>query len=167
MSDEITGAVDAEVTDPDESVKDSTDWKAEARKWEARAKESNAKVKELEPAKAKLTELEEANQSELEKAIARAEAAERKAAEVEEAATKKERAALLKVVAAEKKVPAKWLSGDTQEELERSADEWLEDAKGLAPARPAGHVPSAGTGDGSSASSLEEVRERAKRFASK
>lgn len=166
MSDENTDAT-VEVDPSDESMKDSTDWKAEARKWEARAKESNQKVKELEPAKAKLAELEEANQSELEKAIARAEKAEQVAAEAESRAAAKELEALVKVVSAEKKVPAKWLRGDTREELEAAADEWLEDATGIVPVRPAGHVPSAGTGDGSSASSLEEVRDRAKRFAGK
>lgn len=50
-----------------------TDWKAEARKWEGRAKE-NSKAAE------RLTELEEANKSELQKVIDRAEAAEKKIA---------------------------------------------------------------------------------------
>lgn len=52
-----------------EPQEDKTDWKAEARKWEARAKENNGAAQ-------KLTELENASKSELQKAIDRAAAAE-------------------------------------------------------------------------------------------
>ena len=142
------------------------DWKALARKWEARAKENLAKVKELEPAQARLAEIESANQSELEKAIARAEKAEQEAADKAAALALKDREVLVREVAAEKKVPAKWLTGETREELEAAADEWLQDAQGIAPSRP-GYVPSAGTGNGAGASTLDEVRERAKAFAGK
>ena len=43
--------------------KADTDWVAEARKWEARAKENAAKIKALEPAAARLAEIEEAQKT--------------------------------------------------------------------------------------------------------
>lgn len=52
-----------------EMQEDKTDWKAEARKWEARAKENSGAAQ-------KLTELENASKSELQRAIDRAAAAE-------------------------------------------------------------------------------------------
>lgn len=150
-----------------EGAAKETDWKAEARKWEARAKENLSKVKELEPAQARLAEIESANQSELEKAIARAEKAEQDAADRAAALAKKDRELLVNDVAAVKKVPAKWLVGETREELEAAADEWLQDAQGIATQPKPGYVPSAGTGNGAGASTLDEVRERAKAFAGK
>lgn len=122
---------------------------------------------ELKSKAQKLAEIEDRDKSELDKAIEARDAAERRAAEVEERAAAREREALVQVVAAEKKVPAKWLRGTTREELVAAAEEWLEDAKGITPERPVGHIPTAGTGDGSTASSLDEVRERAKAFAGK
>lgn len=60
---------------PTESPKvEEIDWKAEARKWEQRAKENKS-------AADRLTELEEANKSEIEKAADKAAAAEKAAAE--------------------------------------------------------------------------------------
>lgn len=135
----------------------------------ARERAKFADYQELKAAADKLAALEDRDKSELDKAIARAEKAEREAAEKDAALAEKDREVLVQRVAAEKKVPAKWLSGATQEELEASADEWLADAQGVAPVSKPGVVPSAGTGDGSGASamSLEDVRERARRYAGK
>ena len=47
-------------------------------------------------------------------------------------------------IAAVKKVPEKWISGSTKEEMEKSADDWLADAKAVA--KP-GVIPTSGTGD--------------------
>lgn len=61
-------------------------------------------------------------------------------------------------IAAAKKVPEKWISGSTKEELEKSADEWLTDAKAVS--KP-GHIPGQGTGDPKvGTSSYEAGRER-------
>ena len=67
----------------------------------------------------KLTEIEEANKTEAEKAAARAEAAEKRAAELEVKALRAE-------VAAAKGVPVALLTGSTQEELEAAADALIE-----------------------------------------
>lgn len=137
-------------------------WKADARKWEARAKENLNKVKELEPAQARLAELEQAGQSELEKAIARAEKAEQAAAKAAELVAQKDREVLVGRIASEKKVPAKYLTGATEEELVASADEFLADIQAIVPDRKPGHVPSAGTGDPKpEVSSLDTGRARA------
>ena len=135
----------------------------------ARERAKFADYQELKAAADKLAELEDLDKSELDKAIARAEKAEREAAEAAEALAKKDREVLVQRVAAEMKVPAKWLSGSSEEELVASAEEWLADAQGVASGPAPGVVPSAGTGNGSgsAAMSLEEVRERAKRFAGK
>lgn len=62
-------------------------------------------------------------------------------------------------IAAAKKVPAKWITGSTVEEMEQSADEWLEDAKSV---KPANYVPSQGTGNPKAElSPYEAGRERA------
>lgn len=110
----------------------------------------------------KLAEIEEANQSELEKALARAEKAEQAAADAADLVAKKDREVLIGRIAAEKKVPAKYLSGDSEEALVASADEFLADIQGIAPDPKPGHVPSAGTGDPKpSVSSLDTGRARA------
>lgn len=143
-------------------AQDTTDWRAEAKKWEARSKQNLARVKELEPAQARLAELEEAGQTELEKAIARAEKAEQKAAEAAELVAKKDREVLIGRIASEKKVPAKYLSGDTEEALIASADEFLADIQSITPEGKPGHVPSTGTGDPKpEVSSLDTGRARA------
>lgn len=62
-------------------------------------------------------------------------------------------------VAAAKKVPAKWITGSTVEEMEKSADEWLADAKSVT--KP-GVIPSHGGGDPNvKTSPYEAGRERA------
>lgn len=81
-----------------------------------------AQIKELKAKAARLDELEEAQKSELEKAIARAEAAEKWKAEREARDAAAEMAA---EVAKEKGVPVSALRGSTREELEAHADELL------------------------------------------
>lgn len=112
-----------------------TDWKAEARKWEQRAKDANRRVKDLEPFEAKVSELEEASKSELEKAQERAERAERALAEASAVAVRAE-------VAAEKGVPVALLSGDSREALIASAEALL--AFRDETARKGNYVPSEG-----------------------
>jgi hypothetical protein len=93
-------------------AQDATDWKAEARKWEARAKENSGAAR-------RLSELEESQKSEIQKAQERAEAAER-----ELATTKQE--ALRLSVAAKHGVPAHLLAGSTEDEIEASAQALIE-----------------------------------------
>ena len=99
-----------------------TDWKSESRKWEARAKENAAAAQ-------RLTELEEAQKTELQKANDRAAAAEKAAADAAASLADRDRTdaerKLRDQVAADKKVPAALLTGSTKEELEASADELL------------------------------------------
>lgn len=78
-----------------------------------------ANYDELVAKAARLTEIEEANKTEAEKAAARAEAAEKRAAELEVKALRAE-------VAAAKGVPVALLAGSTQEELEAAADALIE-----------------------------------------
>ena len=80
-----------------------------------RERKKFADYDELKKAADRLTQIEEANKSEAEKAAARAEAAEKRAAELEAKALRAE-------VAAAKGVPAALLTGSTQEELEAAAD---------------------------------------------
>ena len=126
----------AEVEAPaQESEHQETDWKAEARKWEQRAKDANKRVRDLEPFEAKVSELEEASKSELEKAQERAERAERALAEASASAVRAE-------VAAEKGVPVALLSGDSREALIASAEALL--AFRDETARKGNYVPSEG-----------------------
>lgn len=113
MAENETPVVEVPAEEPKE-----TDWKAEARKHEQRAKDAYKRVKELEPYEAKVTELEEASKSELQKAQERAEAAEKALAATQGVATRAE-------VAAAKGVPVALLTGDSREALEASADALL------------------------------------------
>lgn len=98
---------------------------------------------------------------------------------------KRDRELLVTKVAHEKKVPARWLTGDSEEDLVAAADEWLKDASSVAggsagaPKEPVapevdpepapaagvqarGHVPSAGTGgEKPPRPSYDEVKQRA------
>lgn len=83
----------------------------------------------------------------------------------------KERALLVSQVSHDKGVPAKWLHGDDRAALEQSADEWLNDARGISGSSEGeegrqgggqGYVRSAGTGEEKPARpSYEETRKRA------
>ena len=102
-----------------EVAEKETDWKAEARKWEARAKENLSAAKSNEDAARQLAEIEESKKSEIEKATARV-------AELESQLAEAELSVLRSDVAAAKGVPAKLLTGSTQEELEAAADALIE-----------------------------------------
>lgn len=95
-------------------------WKALSKKNEGRATENAAKAKSFD-------ELEEANRTEIEKAIARAEAAEKVIAERDAAeASKTLRAEVAKEKKfGDRKIPETALRGTTREELEAHADEIL------------------------------------------
>lgn len=145
---------------------DSTDWKAKfeaerqhSRKWQDRA---TANKDAAEKAR-KYDELVEANKTEEQK---RSEEVDRLKAEnqqLKDQLSGKDQEVLLTRVAASKGVPAKFLEGTTEEELTKSADEFLTkyqpvtDPEGA----PAGYVGSQGTGDPSPAvSSLASGAER-------
>lgn len=126
----------------------------------AREREKFADYDDLKSKAEKLNELEAANQSELEKAIARADAAEKAAQEAAEARKKAEFEALRVRVAGEKGVPAnlvKYITGDSQEAIEAAAEELA----AVQPQPQQGYVPTAGTG-GSAPDHEGDAAERAK-----
>lgn len=142
MSDTTTDPADPTVnateTDaPDETTEQAEpDLAAELARWKTQARQNEARAKANADKAKRFDEIEEANKTELQKAAERAEAAEKRAAEAE-------RRALLTDVAARTKVPAKYLTGETVEELEQSATDFQNDIATLA--KPAG--PRAGGAD--------------------
>lgn len=121
-----------ETVDPEQQPEPEkeTDWKAEAEKWKALSRKNEETAKANSAAAKKLAELEEANQSEIEKAQARAAAAEK---ELNDSRLE----ALRAQVALDKKLTpsqAKRLVGSTREDLEADADELLADLKNSSPA---------------------------------
>lgn len=123
---ERPAGADSEAEKPDELAT----WKGHARKHEDRAK---ALAAELEAAKSELAEASKGagRVGELEAAVS---AAEKRA----------ERAEVAAEVASVKGVKLRYLVGDTREELEASADEFLADARS---ASKVGVVPTQGTGE--------------------
>lgn len=123
---EKPAGAETETEKPDELAT----WKGHARKHEDRAKALSA---ELEAAKAELAEAAKGagRVGELEAAVS---AAEKRA----------ERAEIAADVASAKGVRLRYLVGDTREELEASADEFLADARS---ASKVGVVPTQGTGE--------------------
>ena len=122
-----------------------SEWKKYAQTWEKRAK-ANAKaalgitadeLEELRSKAQKAQDLEDAQKSELEKALARAEAAEAKLAEREKADAARK---LAEEVADAKGVSASVLRGSTREELEAHADSIL----ALLPEKPKAATPESG-----------------------
>lgn len=171
MSDEQS--TEQETTEPKVTVAvDTTEsvekLKADLEKWRSLSRKNEDRAKENAEAAKAWAEYQEANKSEEEKRASELEQLRDRAAELENELSKKDRAILVERVAASKGVPARYLHGDSEDDLLASADQFLEDAKTLAAAKPAGIIPSSGTGSPTaSASSLEDVRERAKRFAGK
>lgn len=164
MSDDNTTTPEPDTTP--ETPAQEPDWKRHARTWEERAKASNAELEELRKRAAKLDELEEAQKTAEQKQAEELEQLRTRAAELEQTLARKDRDILAQRIAADKGVPVKYLTGDTEEEIVASADEFLNDVQTIAPPKPSGYVPSQGTGDPTPpTSSLDEVRERAnKRF---
>jgi hypothetical protein len=104
-------------TDTTESTEDvppveETDWKAEARKWETRAKDNARAAK-------RLTEIEDAQKTELQKALERAEAAESRISQYE---TEQQLNTWRTEIAEASGVAAAALRGSTREELEAHAE---------------------------------------------
>ena len=117
----------------------------------------------------KLREFEEAQKTAEQKREEELEKLRVRASELESELSKKDRDILAQKVAADKGVAVRWITGDTKEDMESSADEFLDAAKTVAgSSKRVGYVGSQGTGDPTpSATSLDDVRERAKRFARK
>ena len=117
----------------------------------------------------KLREFEEAQKTAEQKQAEELEKLRARASELESELSKKDRDILAQKVAADKGVAVRWIAGDTKEDMEASADEFLEAAKTVAgSSKQVGYVGSQGTGDPTPpATSLDDVRERAKRFARK
>ena len=131
-----------------ETEKPDIDWKSMSRKHEDRAKAVSA---ELEALKAELAEASKGatRASELEAAVS---AAEKRA----------ERAEIAAEVASVKGVKLRYLVGDTREELEASADEFLADARS---ASKVGVVPTQGTGDvAPRVDDVQQAKDRAAEF---
>lgn len=115
-TDTVTPEPDA--APPPEAPADK-DWKAEADKWKSLARKHEDQSKSNADKAKQFDEITEAQKTELQKALDKAAEAEAKAAEIEHRAVRAE-------VAAAKGVPAALLSGNTQEELEASADALIE-----------------------------------------
>lgn len=113
--------------------------------------EKFADYDDLKAKAAKLDQAEQENQTELQKAIARAEKAEKAAADERAGREAAERMSLSATVAAEKGVPASHISGSTREELEKSADQLIAWRTGneqqKEPQQVGGYVPHSGTGN--------------------
>lgn len=135
---------------PQDLHKDSSDelaeWKRHARKHEDRAKDLASQVQDL------TKQLDEAKGL-----AARVAELEGQLAATENAADRVKAAA---EVAQQKGVKLRYITGETREEMEASADEWLADAKSVGRT---GVVPTQGTGDSAPrVSSFESGAERAR-----
>lgn len=144
-------AAQPEETQPDAKV-DETDWKAEARKWEARAKENKSAAE-------RLSELEESQKSELQKATERAELAEKRAVEFEQTALRTR-------IASEMGVIPEVINGADEDTMRASAQrvlDWANQGKKPAP-KPtqlaSGSAPSNKDGEtGRAAAALRALRQ--------
>lgn len=130
------------------------------------------KYADYEALKAKAEKLdltEQENQTELQKAIARADKAEKEREQARTDAEQAQRTALAATVAADKGVPASNISGSTREELEASADALIAWRTGQQageeqqePPKVGGYIPQSGTGDlGPTPRTMGSGRERA------
>jgi hypothetical protein len=107
------------------------DLQAELDKWKAMSRKNEERAKANETAAKRLSEIEESQKTEIEKALARAEEAERRASAIELEATRNQ-VALSKGLTPSQ---AKRLVGTTLEELEADADDLLADLKASKPAK--------------------------------
>ena len=122
----------------------------------ARERAKFADYEEVKAKAAKVDEIEEEKKSDLQRALDQIEALKAEAEQSKAAAAQAERAVLVEKVAASKGVPAKYLTGESEEDLVASADEFLEDASSLARPSQSGYVPTTGTGDPKA--SVDEVQ---------
>lgn len=109
----------------------TVDLQAELEKWKAMSRKNEERAKANENAAKRLSEIEESQKTEIEKAVARAEEAERRANTIELEAIRNQ-VALSKGLTSSQ---AKRLVGSTLEELEADADELLADLKANKPAK--------------------------------
>lgn len=115
-----------EPNEPEGDPPEEPDPKAEVEKWKALARKHEAEAKKNRAAASRLSEIEDANKSEIERATAAAQAAEDRATTAEREVTRLR-------IATRKGLPenlAARLRGDTEEELEADADELLAIVKG-------------------------------------
>lgn len=120
MAEETTSQNAAQQTDGAQTHQE-TDWKAEARKWEQRAKENKDAADELAALKAEKAKKDEAEKSDLQKAL---ETAEKANAELQAMKAAKKRADLIKAAAKSHAVDEELLSlmaGDSADEIEANA----------------------------------------------
>lgn len=125
------------VETPAEPVSDTPDWQAEADKWKALARKHEARAKENADASKRLAELEDANKSEVQRAIEQASEAERRAQDAELRALRIE-------VATEhglSRQQTKFISGTTREEIEASINELTDAFRPPEPQAPISNKP--------------------------
>lgn len=122
----------------------------------ARERAKFADYEEVKAKAAKVDEIEEEKKSDLQRALDQIEALKAEAEQSKAAAAQAERAVLVEKVAASKGVPAKYLSGDSEDDLVASADAFLDDVSAIAKPAQSGYVPTAGTGDPKA--SVDEVQ---------
>lgn len=117
MTEQNNETTDTTTTEPKvDPVLDTTDWKVEARKWEQRAKDNK-------DAADRLTQLEDAQKSELERAQEAAELAQRELADVKAEATRFRIAAKYGISEEDQEV---FLTASDEEGLERQASKLSE-----------------------------------------
>lgn len=134
---------------------DRDKWKGLSRKNEDQSKANAEKAKAWD-------EYQESSKSEDEKRASEVEKLKKQLDEIRAESTTAVRKALAEKVATVKGVPAKYLAGDTEEDLMASADEFLTDIEPLGAKRTPGVVPSSGTGDPKpQAASLDTGKARA------
>lgn len=162
MSDENneqTTATDTEAPDTTGSVEKL---KAEVEKWKSLSRKNEDRARENAEAAKAWAAYQDTAKSDEEKRADEVEKLKKQLDEIRAESTTAVRKALAEKVATVKGVPAKYLTGDTEEDLVASADEFLADVQGIAPDRPSGVVPSAGTGaTRPDVASLNTGRERA------
>jgi hypothetical protein len=122
---EITEETTPVETTPEVTEETTPDLTAEVEKWKAMARKNEQRAKDNADAADKLSKIEDANKTELEKLTERAAAAEQRAAQIELASIRNE-------IALEKGLTpsqAKRLIGGTREDLAADADDLLADLK--------------------------------------
>lgn len=130
--------------DAQDGQEQTPDYKAEAEKWKALSRKHEQRAKANEAAAKRVEELESSSKTETERLADQAKAAQKRAEDAEQRALRYE-------VALDKQVPAnlmKFLSGESREDMEASADELLEAIKG----------PATGATDGGSGSGKPKER---------
>lgn len=130
-----------------EQQQPEVDYKAEFEKWKALSRKNEQLARENADKAKRFDELEEANKTELQKAIDRAEAAERRAAEADQARLRSD-------IARAKNVPAELLQGSNEDELNAYADQLLS-FRGATPEQPA--APRSSGGDAPSGAAKPTV----------